>query len=214
MTYGSVYEITNPLTRVAKQHMVTWFTGSSYLPSEWTFRNVAGTGSQGTSDLIDGGFQIKSATGSGQQSKIDCDNIRQYSNTGSSVTWIHKPAFKDSGVIWFSGFGYEKTHNEWSQINNQAICFADADNSVFDLRTEDSSSNTDVASNSPVSVGFHAENIELKPSSCDMSIDGVLEAVATTNLPTTKLQPYFSSANRTSTANSWHYVLMCEAFNT
>ena len=35
MTYNSVYEITNPLTKVAGQHMIEYFTGDSLDSKRW-----------------------------------------------------------------------------------------------------------------------------------------------------------------------------------
>lgn len=213
MTYPSVYEITSPLSSVMKNHFVSWFSGKE-LPPEWTVRNISGAGAQGFANEVDSGYRIRSDTSSQTQTKIDFDNVRPFSPTGSSVTWIHKPAFKNSSVIWVTGFGNNKNMNEWSQLDHQAVCFVDSDDSVFKLRTENTVGNTDVAGSASVSIGYHAENIVCKSSSCDMSIDGVLEAVSTGTLPTIPMQPYFNAANRGSQADSWHYLLMCEAFNT
>ena len=55
MTFGSVYEITNPLSTVAKQHFVEWFTGKELPARRWALTNNGGnnTGSS-IHDGVDG----------------------------------------------------------------------------------------------------------------------------------------------------------------
>ena len=57
-TFGSVYESTNPITTIAGQHMVEWFTGKSLNTDRWTYLNVTGGGSGAMANSIDGGYAI------------------------------------------------------------------------------------------------------------------------------------------------------------
>ena len=197
-----------------KQHFIEWFSGKQ-LPSYWNYHDISGTGTKGMVDDVDGGYFITSGGGNGTHSKIDFNDKRQYSPVGSSVNWVHKTSRTDNGVIWFTGFGYDKNHNEWSGINHQAVCFADSNNGVFKLRTENASSYNDTATTISIDTSYHSENIVCRSTGIDLKIDGTIGATNTTELPTVTMQPIFVGAQRgTDSPNAQHNVIYCEAYNT
>lgn len=197
-----------------KQHFIEWFSGKQ-LPSYWNYHDISGTGTKGMVDDVDGGYFIKSGGGNGTHSKIDFNDKRQYSPVGSNVNWVHKTSRTDNGVIWFTGFGYDKNQNEWSGINHQAVCFSDSDNGVFKLRTENASSYNDTATTISIDTSYHSENIVCRSTGIDLKIDGTTGATNTTALPTVTMQPIFVGAQRGSgSPNAQHNVIYCEAYNT
>ena len=197
-----------------KQHFIEWFSGKQ-LPSYWNYHDISGTGTKGMVDDVDGGYFIKSGGGNGTHSKIDFNDKRQYSPVGSNVNWVHKTSRTDNGVIWFTGFGYDKNHNEWSGINHQAVCFSDSDNGVFKLRTENASSYNDTATTISIDTSYHSENIVCRSTGIDLKIDGTTGATNTTALPTVAMQPIFVAAQRGSDSpNAQHNVIYCEVYNT
>ena len=93
MTFGSVYEITNPLSTVAKQHFVEWFTGKE-LPTtrRWALTDNGGnnTGST-THDGVDGGYTLEgTGSGSTQQYLLSFNDKKLFSHTGSAIIWVAK----------------------------------------------------------------------------------------------------------------------------
>ena len=94
MTYGSVYEITNPLTTVAKQHFVEWFSGEDLDSKRWAYADYLSSNHTGSGMVndIDGGFKLvgDSSTAGSQNTLISFNDKKQYSNTGSVVIWIAK----------------------------------------------------------------------------------------------------------------------------
>ena len=58
-TFDSVYESTNPLTTVAGQHMVEWFTGTSLNTDRWGIvTNASPTFTATMADEIGGGLKV------------------------------------------------------------------------------------------------------------------------------------------------------------
>ena len=60
-TFDSVYESTNPLTTVAGQHMVEWFTGNSLNTDRWT-TSLVDDATVAMNDSVNGGILFTSGT--------------------------------------------------------------------------------------------------------------------------------------------------------
>jgi hypothetical protein len=102
MTFDSVYEMTNPLTTVRKQHFWDYFSGST-LNSRWTTSNIVGTGTFGMADEVDGGFSIKAGATTGNASGIEFNDIRQYAHDGSVNIAVWKRV-ADTATDVYTGF--------------------------------------------------------------------------------------------------------------
>ena len=82
MAFPSVYEMTNPLTTVRKQHFWDYFSGAT-LNSRWTFTNHLGAGSGAMSDSVDGGYIVTTASATNNRSGISFNDIRPFAHDGS-----------------------------------------------------------------------------------------------------------------------------------
>ena len=113
--FGSVYESTNPLTTIAGQHMVEWFTGNSLNTDRW------GKGGDGNETIemyngIDGGVLLEPdnsdiykpvwiSTGfSGSRTSSVDDTVRPFNPDGCSCIWVER---------WISGAIGTDTANSW-----------------------------------------------------------------------------------------------------
>ena len=213
MTYGSVYEITNPLTKVAGQHMIEWFGYKDYDSYRWGFENIAGTGGSFTiSDQYwDAGAKLLTGTSASNNVQIDFHNStgmkNQYSHTGSKAIGVIKKetatqAFMDGGFK--NGYGDDNNQLSFCHITNHT----GGDIGIY-LQTTSTVTSTGVAEDEE----WHSYEIELKPSNNSMKLDGVLRAVSTTNLPTTNMSPAFKLLTRVGSAAEGR-VRYCEVFNT
>ena len=89
MAFPSVYEMTNPLTTVRKQHFWEYFSGAT-LNSRWAITNWNSvTGATAMADEVDGGLKL---TTSGNRSAIQFNDIRPFTHagSGSEVIWVAK----------------------------------------------------------------------------------------------------------------------------
>ena len=91
MAFPSVYEMTNPLTTVRKQHFWDYFsgvhspTGSNTEGTRWRLAGFRGaTATAVMQDEANGGLKLSS---SGNASALQMDDVRQFSNTGSVNMW-------------------------------------------------------------------------------------------------------------------------------
>lgn len=104
-TFDSVYESTNPITTIAGQRMVEWFSGHSLNTDRW---GKAGNGSETIEmyDGIDGGVLLEPATDdsyrpvwistgfSGSRTSSSIDTVKPFNPDGCSCIWVER---------WISG---------------------------------------------------------------------------------------------------------------
>ena len=181
----SIYDQLNAYGTVAKQRFVETFSGSILDTDRWTYRDLAGTGSSGMSDSVNGGFFVKTATTTGT-SQIDFNDIRQFSHTGSVFIGVLQKvtatnALLDSGLI--TGI----THTD----TNTASVNIDTRQTYIRLNTGDASANTRTDTDVAIHSNMTSVKIECKAGDIELSLDGILKATKTTNRPTLKMQPYF-----------------------
>ena len=77
MTYGSVYEITNPLSKVAGQHFIDDIGTGKWNAKvrRWVLENVNGSGTLvGSGNGTDGGYLIRSSSGGTDQTHLTFDD--------------------------------------------------------------------------------------------------------------------------------------------
>jgi hypothetical protein len=208
MTFSSVYEMFNPLTEVRKQHFWDWFSGDS-LNSRWSWK--AGTGgvviSEGMNNAVDGGYQLRMTNG--HIGTYDFANKRQYSNTGAVNISIIQRNHTDAHVA--SGFRGDNTVGV-SYLNREVAYFKIRKTTTTMLgSTGDASALTNLVFGTS-DGNRHVVKTELKTSSCEFTLDGVLKGTKTTNLPTAKMQPmWYVESEGSSQAGNFSYV---ECYNT
>jgi len=205
----SLYEKLKSLTDVtiARQRVVENFSGES-LDERWTQSNYVGTGTFGMVDEIDGGFSIQSGGTALDFSGIDFNDKRQYDFDNSIIIMVIKTTDNSQG------------DNRWGFINDRttelALEFAIAKTSnvdtFFSLHTADATTANFTASSIPKDTNFHNFKLDLKTSTVDMVIDGVIAVTNSTNLPTVKLQPRIATREAGGVATT--HIRYCEAYNT
>ena len=208
MAYASFYEITNPLTTVARSHFVDWFVNnSSDVPRNFHKHDVAGSNSIAQDNEIDGGLKLITGTGASNNIQIDFNNNRPFAhNHAKTIGVIQKEStencFMDGGFK--DGYGDDNNQLSFCHITNHT-----GGNAGIYLQTTSTMVSTGVADDSE----WHSYEIELKPSNNSMKLDGVFSAVSTTNLPTTHMSPAFKLLTRVGSAAEGR-VRYCEVFNT
>ena len=216
MAFPSVYEMTNPLTTVRKQHFWDYFsgshspTGSNTEGTRWRLAAFRGaTATAAMQDEVNGGLKLSS---SGNASALQMDDVRQFSNTGSVNIWSTK---NTSGCS--CAFGLARTSDGyfnsgiWTDVPTTAggnINFYTAD-----------SANSGVAYSSTTKAittaqSYHTYKMEQKSTTAHLSIDGVLDVDRTTAsnrpMPDQRMQPVAQVYNSTGGL----FMNYFEAYNT
>ena len=215
--FDSVYESLNPLTTVAKQRFVHWFEGRTLNTGNdgrWQYTDYLSSNHTGSGmvDEVDGGFKLvgNSSGGSSQNTLIAFDDKKPFSNTGSVVIWVAK--MTATGTNKQGGWGMCGTMpNYW--LNGMKINIATGGTAIdfytMNNSTENNSGSTDL--NSSLSPSdWQTYKLEQLSSSAKCYINGVEEAVRTTYLSSTAMQPFVYSKYD----NSAVQVKYCEAYNT
>jgi len=210
MTFNSVYQILTPLTTVKKQWFVEWFSGDD-LKAYWTKRNINGIGTFAMDDVIGGGFKITTGSTAFNESEIDFNDIRQYSNTSSIIIIVWK--FDNSVADIGGGFGDPATISKISSAVNKAFARAATGAGFFGLFTGDGTAHSATNSDVATDANFHSHKVECRSGDVKYTLDGILKITKTTNLPTVKLQPFFAvqTGDATTAIANIRYL---EAFNT
>ena len=207
MTYGSFYEITNPLTTVTGTRFVEWVGGQGQIPDRWKRHDVAGSGNAWADQW---GLHIETGSGSSNNTQLDFGNdARHFNPVGAKTIGIIRKITAEN-VFIDGGFkdGYGDDNNQMSFCHIEEYSSLDG---IYLMTgaSSSSSTNTGVAEDEH----FHQYEIELTASNNNMKLDGTLVATKTDNLPTTKTQPAFKILTRTSAAASG-IIQYCEAWNT
>jgi len=175
-----------------KQHFIEWFSGKQ-IPSYWYLSQVGGSGSTFVGkDEVDGGMVMISGTGANNNSWWGFNAKNQYAHDGfvQIAVWRLDPTS--------NGHTYNNAQCGMSAQTNDTGA-----NSVgwtirktqtyIDFRTKNGSSATDgfINTTTPVDNNFHHTKIQANSaSSYDFSVDNVLSANRTTNLPQGAMSPF------------------------
>jgi len=202
MAYGSFYEITNPLSTIAKAHFVHWFVGNQLDSKIWTLTNFSGSGSGSMIDDIDDGYSITAGGGSGT-TNLAFNDKRQFSNTGSVIIWTGR---KSGG---WAGFGMANVAN--SNFGTDSIRMESGTSGKIVFVTGSSSQGSSISTSLDFDLmeSWQTYKCEQKAASADGYINGTLEATTTANLSRAKMQPMAYAYGGETT-----YVKYCEAYNT
>lgn len=203
----SVYELFNKLTTIAKQHVWEWFSGS-VLHNKWTTNNVQGTNTFQMADVINGGFEIITGTTSGDHGSITFNDKRQYAFDASIIIFVMQQI---TAASYRCQAGFSDSNNLIS--GDSAYIDNNTDFTNYRLLTfrlgGGTATNTDIVQDLLV----HSFKVETKVSSVEGSMDGVLKATNTTNLPAVKMQPAFEEKTLTTAAKTGR-IRYLEARNT
>jgi len=206
MAFPSVYEMTNPLTTVRKQHFWEYFSGAT-LNSRWTETSVNPPASFAMNDSVDGGFRITAGGGALNEGMINFNNKRQFSEEGSVCIWVGRDV-QTSSYTGYYGLANGITGID-ADMGQLAVIYNASGNEVIGLRTGNTTKGN-TYSTIALDTNWHTYKIEMKTSSAEWSVDGVAQTVRTSTLPTTDLQPVAGSFGSDKSID----VKYCEAYNT
>ena len=209
MAFPSVYEMTNPLTTVRKQHFWEYFSGST-LNIRWTTSNITHTGTYAMVDEVDEGFSILSST-SGARSAIGFNNIRHYAPR-ASVAIFDLKRITDASHDSYAGFKFD--HSNSTFLNTAVVSQASYATNIG-LYTGDGSTATNLEGTTSRDTAWHNYKIENGTDDIKLSIDGVVDVTKTTNRPetSTKLQPFILNSTNTAATRDTR-IKYFEAYNT
>ena len=205
----SLYEQFCPLTTVAGQHFVEWFSGAALekasYPKRWTITNWNSvTGAIAMDTSADGGLKL---TTSGNRSALQFNNIRQFthSGNGSEVIWVAKQV--GSGTN--GAIGMAKNSNGFFN-GGVHVDFPTSGNINF-YTLNDAGSGGSGSTGVAVSESFnwHVYKMTCATSSQTCSIDGVLKLTRTATMDSA-MQPVATAYNSSTTL----HLRYCEAYNT
>ena len=185
MAFPSVYEMTNPLTTVRKQHFWEYFSGAT-LNSRWTETSVNPPASFAMNDSVDGGFRITAGANALNEGMINFNNKRQFSEEGSVCIWVGRDV-QTSSYTGYYGLANGITGID-ADMGQLAVIYNANANEVIGLRTGNTTKGN-TYSTIALDTNWHTYKIEMKTSSAEWSVDGVAQTVRTSTLPTLDLQP-------------------------
>tara|TARA_R110002110_G_scaffold52598_1_gene152888 strand:+ start:966 stop:1580 length:615 start_codon:yes stop_codon:yes gene_type:complete len=204
MAFPSVYEMTNPLTTVRKQHFWEYFSGGT-LNSRWNQNNITGTGTYAMADSVGGGFALTAGAGGTDLASIITWD-RQFSPTASTCVVVAKStASKQSawGMINTVSSGIHGIKTVINSVNTDPVR----------LYTSNSSESAQTATSficSTAQASFNTYKMWIASSNAYLSINGTLEATKSNNMPTLKMQPFAYSRLSNSVTN----IRYMECYNT
>jgi len=190
MVFPSVYEMTNPLTTVRKQHFWEYFSGAT-LNSRWTTTNVTGSGTFAMADSADGGFIMTTGSGANYESNISFNNKRQFAHDGSIMIGVVQ-AVATSGSDAFMSLSDNATAAAYVGGDNTASWEIEGGTQYCNTSDGTSVTRTALTSATAMGTGFRVGKVECGTANIKLTVDGVLEVVKTTNRPASAMQPKFS----------------------
>jgi len=145
-------------------------------------------------DVLDGGFKITTGTSDNNESAINHNAKRHYDETSSAI------------ILVASAIANSRFRGGFTENNTMGGAFAlvekDADDTNYQLATDDGTTETSTASDIPIDTSYHVHKIICASADIKLNIDGVLKVTKTTNRPDFKLQPYFTVKARSAGAKT------------
>ena len=204
MSFQSVHDLLTPPSIVRKTKFWDWFDGDS-LKSWWTTRDVVGTGTFAMSDAVDEGFKISTGGSSGDRSEIYFNDIRHYSETGSIIIWVAK-AVDSTNALTDIGSTNDGTTTAYSIIRFHT---GQANWNYLSKGAGAGSIDLGIARDN----NFNEWKISHNTASVTIFNNDILTGVATSNIPTSRQQPYAASGAIEAAAKDL-LLRRCEAYNT
>ena len=207
--FASLYEAFNPLTTVAKQRFVEWFSGQA-LDTNWNLVNTLGTITLSMADVVDGGLNMATTATNGHRGYISRNNKRHFDEDASVCITI----FQRVGVNTVSASGLEKTHGDTGSSTSNCAGALDASSQTFKrLFTSDGTLTQQQDSTVAVDTNWTTYVIKMLASSVTLDIAGVLEVTNTLRLPTDTVEPFCQSWSLASSVANSRFRYM-ECYNT
>ena len=205
-TFDSVYESTNPLTTLAGQRMVEWFTGNSLNTDRWTLVNNTALPTVAMQDSVDGGL-LMTNTGDGSMTFND---IKQYGRSCSCVMVIKNTT--TSGQTYAGLCSTSKPDTGGGTVST-AVLEMGTGTTYMNLVVTDNGSSWDRTATSVVSANadWHTVKIDVESTSVNITMNGVLDGTRTLS-PSTAMQPCIQGRH-VSGANATTYLRYFEAWN-
>lgn len=209
----SIYDQLNAYGTIAKQRFVETFSGSALDTDRWSFNQVRDSpnNSYAMSDSVDGGLVLTTGTSSYAGGSITFGDKRQYSPTGSVIIQVTKVTDPTTSGIE-AGFSDHQDGSNIASAADGASMENSHENSYIRLGTAQTGSYTWAVSTIPRTSDWITSKVELKPSSCELSINGVYATTVTATLPTGKSQPIFIPFTYSGAKTA--SIRYCEAYNT
>ena len=204
--YASMYESRSKLTTVQGQHFVEWFTGKS-LPSYWHLHDQTSTGCEfNMSDSINGGLIATSDSSS--TGAINFNLKRQYEPNGSVLIAV----FKHGANNYDGGIGLSNTLRGMGATDHTSAHMLNGD--TYTQLQSGGSSLAETATTHQNDLLEHVMKLELKTSSSDLSMDGVVVGTESRAAyrPTVKLMPQISHSS--SNGSGTLHIRYLECYNT
>ena len=210
MAFPSVYEMTNPLTTVRKQHFWEYFSGAT-LNSRWTTSNITHTGTYAMVDEADEGFSILSST-NGARSAIGFNNLARQYAPRASVAIFDLKRMTDASHDSYAGFKFDDTNSSFlNTVLASQASYATNIGLYTGASTGTPSNQTD--SNVARDTAWHNYKIENGSANIKLSIDGVVKITKTSERPVKKMQPFVLNSTNTSASKETR-IKYFEAYNT
>ena len=211
MTFSSVYEMTNPLTVVRKQHFWDWFSGDS-LNARWTQTQVDVPASFTMMDGVDEGFKITADGGANNEGMINFNNKRQYEETGSVSIGV----VKATDIVSVNSYSGMSGHITGVSAGNgylvdSSLLWVNSNNTNFALITGHATVSNSTEGSVALNTNWQSIKIENGASDTKLSINGVLDVTKdSTYKPTIPMQPVTGAFGNGKSIQ----VRYCEAYNT
>lgn len=207
----SYYEITHPLAKLRGSHFIDHFDGGS-LRAWWSTINL-GNGTLAMADEVDGGLRMATSTttGNGDWKIIKFNNIRSFSNTGCVFIANFKFSNGATTDAWRVIMANEATNLVINDFFGWKFFNPDTN---FSFQSMNASTVNSVASTVSADSSFHNFSGIINSTTVRGYLDGNLECISTSNLPTARLQPVVEvwSSTTHSVANEARIKYM-ECFN-
>jgi len=209
--YPSYYNVFNPLLKTpspekAKQHFVHNFVGSDYRHDIWQFVNSSGGASATMSDTIDGGLILEAGPNSNNFGYLDYSTVFRHFDFLNSVCYFTNDRVAGTRT-WY---GISATG---SGLQQNSIVYNHGENRTFIELFTASSTSTTTATSTPIDTVRRLIKLELTPSKGEMSMNGVISATNTNNLPTVRMSPQWLIQNRGGGSGKISHSTYFEAYN-
>ncbi len=203
----AIIEARQPFGAEIKQHIVEWFSGDT-LDSIWT-KSIETSGTIVMQDVIDGGLIFTTSTTSFDDNGLTFNNIEHYDHNGSAFIVVFR-RITDNGEQMLSGlFG----NNVINGTPRDVIYARDGSGGAQKrFHTSDASTGTSVDMDQIGDLLWTVYFGQVFPSHATMHSNGKLAVIKTTNLPSSKMQPYVKMRS-TNTTISTTAIRYYEAWN-
>jgi len=218
MTFGSVYEITNPLSTVAEQRFVEWFSGTGVDSKRWSLEERTGnTTGSGMHDGLNGGYLlVGSVAGTTQQALLTFDDTKQYHGSGtdgSTIIWVCRlvsPMPNSANVATQGAWGMMGTHPSY-WLNGIKINVPTGDASYIGFYTMNHATEAGTNTDMPVGLAMSSRTYQLEQNNANANcyIDGQIKATRTSGMSIYDMQPFLNQKYPDSDVHATY----CEAWN-